>query len=291
MRDYVILTDSSADLTAAEVAELSLRVLSLSFTVDGQTLPDTPEHSAMSSARFYELLAEGKTCSTAAVSVGQYADAMRAALDEGLDVLCVCFSGALSTTYQSACIAADDLRGEYPDAQILVVDSRCASRGLALLLHAAVREKRAGRGVADLAAYLEEQRGRVCHWFTVADLSCLKRGGRVSAAAAFAGSMLGIKPVLHMDDEGRLVPVSKARGMKAALTELVNRMERSGTQPLTAQTEFLCHAACPENAAFVQELLRTRFGVTDVRVGDIGPVIGSHVGGGTLGLFFLGETR
>ena len=291
MRDFVIMTDSCCDLNAAEVKDLDLTVLPLSFRMDDKTMLDTPDHADMRPETFFEQIAVGKECATAAVNVGQFTDAMKSALDAGKDVLCICFSSALSTTYQSACIAADDLRGSYPDAKLLVIDSLSASRGQGMLLYYAVQEKRRGRTIEEVATFVREMIPHQCHWFTVADLNHLKRGGRVSAATAAVGTMLGIKPVMHMDDEGRLIPVGKARGMKAALTELVDTMERLGTKPLAEQTVFICHANCPDYADFVKELLRERFGVTDVRSDFIGPVIGAHVGCGTLGLFFMGEKR
>ena len=291
MRDYIIMTDSCCDLNAAEVGELELTVLPLSFRMDDKTMLDTPDHADMRPEVFFEQIAAGKECATAAVNVGQFTDAMKAALDAGKDVLCISFSSALSTTYQSACIAADDLRGQYPDAKLIVIDSLSASRGLGMLLYYTVQEKRKGKTIEEVAAFVRDTIPHQCHWFTVADLNHLKRGGRVSAAAALAGTMLNIKPIMHCDSEGKLTPVSKARGMKAALTELVDTMGKIGTKPTASQTVFLCHANCPEYADFVKDLLRERFGITDVRSDFIGPVIGAHVGCGTLGLFFMGEKR
>lgn len=291
MRDYIIMTDSCCDLNAAEVGKLELTVLPLSFRMDDKTMLDTPDHADMRPEVFFEQIAAGKECATAAVNVGQFTDAMKAALDEGKDILCISFSSALSTTYQSACIAADDLRGQYPDAKIIVIDSLSASRGLGMLLYYTVQEKRKGKTIEEVADFVRETIPHQCHWFTVADLNHLKRGGRVSAAAALAGTMLNIKPVMHCDSDGKLTPVGKERGMKAALTELVDTMEKLGTKPLSEQTVFICHASCPDYVLFVSDLLRERFGVTDVRSDFIGPVIGAHTGCGTLGLFFMGEKR
>ena len=291
MRDYIIMTDSCCDLNAAEVGELELTVLPLSFQMDNKTMLDTPDHADMSPETFFEKIAAEASCMTAAVNVGAFSDAMKAALDAGKDILCINFSSALSTTYQSACIAAAELRTQYPDAKILVIDSLSASRGLGMLLYYAAAEKRKGKTIEEVADFVREAIPHQCHWFTVADLNHLKRGGRVSTTTAAVGTMLGIKPVMHMDDEGRLIPVGKARGMKAALTELVDTMEKTGTKPLAEQTVFLCHANCPDYADFIKELLHERFGITDVRSDFIGPVIGAHVGCGTLGLFFMGEKR
>lgn len=291
MRDYIIMTDSCCDLNAAEVKELELTVLPLSFRMGDRTMLDTPDHADMSPEEFFANIAAGKDCTTAAANVGQFTDAMSKVLEEGKDILCISFSGALSTTYQSAVIAAEDLRGSYPDAKIIVIDSLSASRGLGMLVYYAVQEKHKGKTIDEVADFVRDTIQHQCHWFTVADLNHLKRGGRVSAAAALAGTMLNIKPVMHCDSEGKLTPVSKVRGMKAALTELVNTMERSGIAPLSGQTVFVCHANCPEHVEFVSNLLRERFGVTDIRADFIGPVIGAHTGCGTLGLFFMGAER
>ena len=292
MRDYIIMTDSCCDLNQQEVEELELTVLPLSFTIEGKTLLNTPDHADMSPEEFFAKIAAGADCTTAAVNVGQFTDAMTEALDAGKDVLCICFSSALSTTYQSACIAANDLRAEHPEAKIIVIDSLSASRGQGMLLYRTVRERREkGLDIETLADYVRSIIQSQCHWFIVDDLNHLKRGGRVSAAAALAGTVLGIKPVMHTDSEGRLTPVSKARGTKAALRALVDKVAEIGVEPDKNQPMLICHANCPDSVAYVKELLKERFGVTDVRDDFIGPVIGAHTGCGTLGLFFVGTER
>ena len=292
MRDYIIMTDSCCDLNQQEVEELDLTVLPLSFTIEGRTLLNTPDCADMAPEEFFQKIAAGADCTTAAVNVGQFTDAMKAALSEEKDILCICFSSALSTTYQSACIAANDLRAEHPEAKIIVIDSLSASRGQGMLLYCAVRERREkGLAIEALADYVRSIIQSQCHWFIVDDLNHLKRGGRVSAAAALAGTVLGIKPVMHTDSEGRLTPVSKARGTKAALRALVDKVAEIGVEPDKNQPMFICHANCPDSVAYVKELLKERFGVTDVRADFIGPVIGAHTGCGTLGLFFVGTER
>ena len=292
MRDYIIMTDSCCDLSQQEVEELDLTVLPLSFTIEGKTLLNTPDHADMSPEEFFKKIAEGADCTTAAVNVGQFTDAMEKVLDEGKDILCICFSSALSTTYQSACIAASDLREKHSGAKIIVIDSLSASRGQGMLLYRTVRERREkGLDIDALASYVDSIIQSQDHWFFVDDLNHLKRGGRVSATAALVGTMLGIKPVMHTDSEGRLTPVSKARGSKAALRALVDKMEELGIEPEKNQPVFICHANCPDYVEYVKVLLKERFNVTDVRADFIGPVIGAHTGCGTLGLFFVGTER
>ena len=192
MRDYIIMTDSCCDLSQQEVEELELTVLPLSFTIEGKTLLNTPDHADMSPEEFFAKIAAGADCTTAAVNVGQFTDAMEKVLQEGKDILCVCFSSALSTTYQSACIAAEDLREKCPEAKILVIDSLSASRGQGMLLYRAVRERREKNLTIDeLDAYVRSIIQSQCHWFIVDDLNHLKRGGRVSSTAALVGTMLG----------------------------------------------------------------------------------------------------
>ena len=291
MRDYVIMTDSCCDLNAAEVAESELVVLPLSFTMEGVTRHDTPDHAEMTLEQYYKYIRAGVLSTTSAVSVGDFSDAMRERVESGRDILCVNFSSALSTTYQSAVIAAEELNAEHPEAKIIVIDSLAASRGQGMLVWYAAKEKKKGKSIDEVADWVREMAPHQNHWFTVADLNHLRRGGRLNMTSAVVGTVLSIKPVMHCDAEGKLTPVSKARGMKQALTELVNKMDELGTRPLEEQTVFICHADAPDSVEFVKGLLKERFGVTDVHADYIGPVIGSHTGAGTLGLFFFGSER
>ncbi len=291
MNEYIIMTDSSSDLSAAEVAELGLTVVSLSFEMDGKSYLDTPDHADLPMEEFYRRLDAGAQCTTAAVSVGRFVDTMRPILASGKDILYIAFSSGLSTTYQSGCIAAEDLRAEFPERKITVIDSLSASRGQGMLVYRAVQEKNKGKTMEEVEAFVREAIPGQCHWFTVDNLYHLKRGGRVSGTTALVGTMLHIKPVMHTDIEGHLTPVGKARGMKAALKALVDGMEKLGVGDLSQQTVFICHGNCPDNVAFISKELHDRFGVTDIRPEFIGPVIGSHTGSGTLGLFFVGRER
>ena len=291
MRDFAIMTDSCCDLTEAEVAESELRVVPLRFTIGGESFRDTPDHADMSLSTFYGRLRAGEQSVTAAANVADFSDAMRAVLDEEKDVLCVLFSSALSTTYQSACIAAGELRGEYPEAKIIVIDSLSASRGQGMLVWGAARQKKQGHNIDKVADWVRSMIPHQDHWFTVDDLNHLRRGGRLNATSAVVGTVLAIKPVMHCDDEGKLTPVGKARGMKRAVEELANKLEELCDRPLWHQTVFICHADAPETAQMLRNALLDRFGISDVRVGYIGPVIGSHTGAGTVGVFFYGSRR
>ena len=290
MRDYVLMTDSCCDLTDYMARELELEVLPLTMHMDGQDYPNDLAGTAISNEEFYKRIRAGKLATTSAVNVGQFQDAMRRVLQSGKDIVCVCFSSALSTTYQSAVIAADDLRSEFPEAEIHVVDSLSASLGQGLLLYLAAQQKKAGLTAAELAKWVEENRLSICHWFTVDDLNYLKMGGRLSAGAAFFGSMLSIKPVLHTSDEGKLVPMSKVRGRKASLQALVDKVAELGIEP-SEQVMFICHADCEVEARAVAEELKARYGVREVYINYIGPVIGSHTGPNTMGVFFVGTKR
>ena len=290
MRDYVIMTDSCCDLTDRMARELELEVLPLTMHMDGQDYPNDLAGTAISNQEFYKRIRAGKLATTSAVNVGQFQDAMRRVLESGRDIVCVCFSSALSTTYQSAVIAAEDLRAEFPEAEIHVVDSLSASLGQGLLLYLAVEQKRKGLTAAELAKWVEDNRLTVCHWFTVDDLNFLKRGGRVSATTALLGTMLSIKPIMHTSDEGKLVPVSKARGRKAAIAALLDKIEALSVHP-EKQTMFICHADCEEDAKAVAQTIQDRFGTPTVHINYIGPVIGSHTGPNTMGIFFVGTQR
>lgn len=290
MRDYVIMTDSCCDLTDQMARDLELEVLPLTMHMDGQDYPNDLAGTAISNQEFYKRIRAGKLATTSAVNVGQFQDAMRQVLEGGRDIVCVCFSSALSTTYQSAVIAAEDLRAEFPEAEIHVVDSLSASLGQGLLLYLAVEQKRKGLTAAELAKWVEDNRLTVCHWFTVDDLNFLKRGGRVSATTALLGTMLSIKPIMHTSDEGKLVPVSKARGRKAAIAALLDKIEALGIHP-EKQTMFICHADCEEDAKAVAQTIQDRFGTPTVHINYIGPVIGSHTGPNTMGIFFVGTQR
>lgn len=290
MRDYIVMTDSCCDLTDQMARQLELVVLPLTMRMDDQEYPNYLDGRAITNEEFYRRLRAGKMSSTAAVNIGQFTEAMRAALSAGKDVVCVCFSSALSTTYQSAVIAAREVEPEFPEGHIYVVDSLSASRGQGLLLYLAVQKKREGLTAPELVQWVEDNKLTVCHWFTVDDLNFLKRGGRLSAGAALFGTMLSVKPVMHTSNEGKLVPMAKVRGRKASLQALIDKVGELGVD-LDKQVMFICHADCLKESEEVAAELKRRYGVREVYIHYIGPVIGSHTGPGTMGLFFVGRER
>ena len=290
MRDYILMTDSCCDMSPQLAEELDLTVLPLSLEMGGKTYRNFLDGRELPFAEFYRRCRAGELATTSAISVGDFEAAMQPILESGKDILCLSFSSALSTTYQSAVIAAQEMAEAVPAGKVCVVDTLCASLGQGLLVYLCAQQKKAGKSLEELRDYAEATKGGICHWFTVDDLNHLKRGGRISAATALFGSMLSIKPVLHVDDTGHLVAVSKARGRKASLTALVDRMEQTAVDP-KSQTVFISHGDCLEEAEFVAGEVRRRLGVEDIRINYIGPVIGNHAGPGTMALFFVGTKR
>ena len=287
---YKIITDSTIDMDHKMIEELGLTVVPLRFTIDGKTYKDKADLSDMPTETFYAKLREGKMSTTSQINADEFTRVFEPVLQGGEDVLYIAFSSGLSGTCQSAFIARDELKEKYPERKIYVFDSLCASLGEGLLVYHAAMLKRGGTDIDSLYKWLGENVLKLCHWFTVDDLNHLKRGGRINAATALFGTMLAIKPVMHVDDEGRLIPVSKARGRKASLTALVDRMEATAIDP-AGQTVFISHGDCLEDAEFVAGEVRRRLGVETVHINYVGPVIGNHSGPGTMALFFLGSER
>ena len=288
MSEFVIVTDSSADLPAGLVRELGVEVLPLSFTIQGNTYRNYPDDREMDPAVFYKMLRDGEAATTSAVNVAEYTALLEPLLQAGKDVLVLAFSSGLSTTYQSSVIAVNELSEQYPDRKLFTVDTLSASLGQGLLVWHAVQEQKRGQSIVAVRDWVEENKLRLCHWFTVDDLHFLKRGGRISAATAVVGTMLSIKPVLHVDDEGHLISMGKARGRGASLTALVDHMEETATD---VDTVFISHGDCLSDAQKVADDVRERFGTKDIVINNVGPVIGAHSGPGTLALFFLGTKR
>ena len=284
---YRIVTDSGCDFPLEMYAELDVTVIPLLLNFRGQ------EHTDLSEAFIKELYAglrAGEAASTAAVNPEGWKSVIAPILASGQDALVLPFSSGLSTTYQSAVIAAMELSEEYPDRQVKVVDIRCASMGQGLMVYYACQMRDAGLSLDALVAWIEQKIPTLCHWLTVDDLMYLKRGGRINAATAIAGTMLQIKPILHVDDEGKLVTVAKARGRKAAIDFLAKKMADTGL-PGENDTVFISHGDCLEEAQTLAKLLKETCGVQNVIISYIGAVIGSHAGPGTIAMFYLGSKR
>lgn len=290
MSEYVILTDSSADLTAEQAKELGVEVMPLRFTIKGETYRNYPDNREMDPKKFYQMIRDGEMGTTAAVNMQEYVDMLTPILEAGKDVLVLAFSSGLSATCQSALLAAEELAPRFPERKLYVVDTLCASLGQGLFVWYAARKRQAGESIETVRDWCEENKLHINHWFTVNDLMHLKRGGRVSAATALVGTMLQIKPVLHVDDEGHLINMSKARGRRASLDALVAKAGELGTD-LAGQTIFISHADCEEDARYVGEQMKEKYGVGEVCYNFIGPVIGSHTGCGCVALFFVGVHR
>lgn len=290
MADFKILTDSCGDLSPALITQLELDVFPMFFRLGGKDYQNYPDDRELSNRVFYDNLRDGQVATTVAVNPAQWSELARPHLEAGKDILILAFSSGLSTTYQSACLAAEELREEFPDRKIEVVDSLCASMGEGLFCYHVARKRQSGATLEETKEYALSIRLKLCHWFTVDDLYFLKRGGRVSSTAALVGTMLQIKPVLHVDDEGHLIPVTKVRGRKAALNQLVKEMEATATDPEN-QTVFISHGDCIEDAQYVKKLIQEKLGTRNIILNPIGPVIGAHSGPGTVALFFLGSKR
>ncbi len=289
MRYYTIVTDSSCDLPASLAEKLGIRVVPLSVFVEGKQYYNYLDGRDISFEDFYQQMGEGKMVTTSAVNVEMFKTIMESELLTGHDVLYIGFSSGLSGTYNAGRMAAAELQEEYPNSTILTVDSLCASLGQGMLVYQAALQKAGGKSIEEVRDFCEETKLKVCHWFTVDDLHQLKRGGRISGATALIGTMLNIKPVLHVDNEGKLINMTKARGRNGAIQALVDQMEKAAIEP-EKQTIFISHGNCYDEAKRLAELVHERFGCKSV-INFVGPTIAAHSGQGTLALFFIGTER
>lgn len=288
MNAYRIFTDSSSDLGAQLLAEwdVSVAQLTLRFGERG----DEYKNSEIDTAEFYRRMRASESAFTSAVSPGSFLSLFESALSHGEDVLYIGFSSALSGTYHNASLAARELAPRYPDRRIYLVDSLSASAGLGMLVTLAAEGRAEGRTLSDLVPYLEGIRHRICHLFTVDDLTYLRRGGRISRTSAAVGNLLAIKPILHVDESGRLVPIDRVRGRRAAIHALVDRYGAAAEDARGGRV-YISHADDLGAAQALSSLLSERYGCAPARITNVGPVIGAHAGPGTLALFFLGHTR
>lgn len=291
MAEYIISTDTSCDFPLEYVKQHQLPLVTLFYSIDGVT----GENGCPSSdvlKNFYDKMRAGSMTKTQQASIEDTEKVFREILQEGKDILHIAFSSGLSGTANAARLAAENMMEEFPGRKIIVIDSLCASLGQGLLVDYALKLQRQGKTMEETAKWLEDHIQNICHLFTVEDLKYLQRGGRISKTTALVGTMIGIKPVLHVDPEGKLVSISKVRGRKQSIQALVNKMEENiGKYRDEKQPIFISHGDCIEDANYLAELVKERFGYDEFLINDVGPTIGAHSGPGTLALFFMGETR
>ena len=284
---YRIITDTGCDYPEQMYQDLNLGLVRLTVNFRGEAVNTYSEEWLKD---MFNGLRAGESASTAAANPMDWADVIEPVLVGGEDALVMVFSSGLSTTYQAAVSAANELMEKYPDRKVNVVDTLCASLGQGLFVYYACKKRDEGLDLEALTAWCEEKKFNLCHWFTVDDLMNLKRGGRISAATALVGTMLQIKPILHMDDEGHLINVSKVRGRKAAIEAIAKKLGETGL-PGENDTIFICHGDCMEDAQYLGKLAKEKYGVKNVFIYYVGAVIGSHSGPGTLSIFYLGQHR
>lgn len=289
MKQFKLVTDTAADLPREYLEKYDIEVLSLAYILEGDTYN---WNHPMEDKAFYNLMRDGKMPTTSQVNIDDAEACFEKLIKEYDEILCIAFSSGLSGTYNSIAVAAQNICEAHPDKKIRVVDSRAASLGEGLMVDWARRMQEDGKSVDEVADFMETHYHHFCHVFTVDDLSHLHRGGRVSKATAIVGTLANIKPVLHMDDEGHLINVGKVRGRKKSLLELVNMMEeRIGDHIAENQTIFISHGDCLEDAQYVADEVKARFGIEDSMIHYVGPTIGAHTGPGVVALFFYGEKR
>lgn len=287
MNEFVIVSDSTVDLPKEYLQSKQVPIISLSYIMDGVTYE---EMDGLSHKEFFEKLRAGSLPTTSQINPEQAREALEPFAKEGKDILYIGFSSGLSGSYNSVRMAAEDLKEEYPDINIIAIDSLCACMGEGLLLYKALELKEHGMSMEEIAKWVEANKLHICHNVTVGDLNHLHRGGRISKTTAVVGSMIKIKPIIHMSDEGKLVVIGKERGRKKSLVSIVDRMEKQ-MQGYDNDIVMITHGDCIEDAEFVKKQVEERFGIHNVMINGIGSVIGSHTGAGVVAVFFMGDKR
>lgn len=290
MGNYIITTDTTADLPESYICENNLGILSLSYTIDGETYDRSKE---LPVKNFYDKMRAGSLPTTSQVNPENAKQFFLEMMQKhNADILHIAFSSALSGSYNSTCIGAEELMEEHPQHKVIVLDSLCASLGEGLFVHRALENQKKGMSLEENIKWLEEHKAYLVQHFTVDDLFHLHRGGRVSKTAAILGTMINLKPVLHVDSEGRLTALSKVRGRKKSLMTLVDNMEKQmGSYQNENEIVFISHGDCIEDAQYVANLIEQRFGIKNFLINHVGPTIGAHSGPGTVALFYFGEYR
>ena len=287
MSNYILFTDSACDIAQSVLEKWGVSYIELSFTFEDSDKVYT--NYGMPTKEFYQRMRDGGVAKTSAINVDAFINAFEPYLQAGSDVLYLAFSSGLSGTYNASRIAAEQLSEKYPQRKVITVDTLCASSGQGLLVKFALDLKNGGASMEEVAAYVEENRLKLSHWFTVDDLEYLKRGGRVSPAVALIGGVLGIKPVMHVDNEGHLVKVTTARGRKAALKAIATQFEKTVIDP--KMPIYISQAECNDDAKKLSKMIHESCGAKVELINDIGPVIGAHAGPGTIALFFIASER
>lgn len=292
MAGFKIVTDSTADLPEEYLNEHGVGCMNMCYVMSGETYGgDTGKD--LDWKEFYARMRAGQMSTTSQINPEESKKHFEKYIAEGeKDILYLAFSSGLSGTFNSACISAEQVMEEHPECRIIVIDSLCASMGEGLFVYKAVEMKEAGKSMEETAEWLTEHVQNFIHVFTVDDLNHLYRGGRVNRATAIIGTIAGIKPVLHVDEEGHLIPIGKVRGRKKSLLKLVDHMEeKMGGYRESNDIVFISHGDALEDAQYVAEEIKRRFGIEKFMIWPIGPTIGTHSGPGTIALFFMGEGR
>lgn len=287
MRDFVITVNSTVDLPREWLEERNVPVVPLKYTIDGETYTDM---YGLSAKEFFDKLREGHMSVTSQVNPGEAADMLEAFLKEGKDVLHLGFSSGLSGTLNSMKIAGEELSEKYPEAKIIVIDTLCACLGEGLLLYKALKLKEQGKTIDEVAQWVEENKLHICHDVTVDDLNHLHRGGRVSKTTAVLGTLVQIKPIIHMDNNGKLQVIGKERGRKKSLNKIVD-MAAEQSKGWDNDIIMITHGDCIEDAEYVAKLVREKMGIDNILINNIGTVIGSHTGPGVVAVFCMGNKR
>lgn len=290
MNKFILMTDSCSDLSNKQCKQMGLSVIPLSVDIEGTSYFHYPDERELKIKNFYQQLRDKKVAKTSLINVGEFMKFFEQILKKGHDILYIGFSSALSGTLQSAQVAAQELKVDYPESNIIVVDSLSASSGLGLLVWHAWKLKEAGKTMEEIKTWAEENRLNLCQIFTVADLGTLKRGGRLSDTQALLGTLLKVKPILHVSDEGKLVPLKKARGREFSFKSMVALMD-GNIKDATNQTIFISHGDCLSEAKDVGSMIKEKYGVKDIVYNEIGPIIGAHSGPGTIAVFYVGNKR
>lgn len=290
MNIFRIVTESTADLTPELIQRFDIAVIPMRFAIEDKEYYNYPDNRELSPKKFFQMINEGKISTTTAINVGQFEETFVPILERGEDILYISFSSGLSSTYGTSVIVAQQLKERYPQRKIVTIDTLSASMGEGLLVCSAALKKKKGASLIEVADWVRENTLKICQWITVDDLMYLYRGGRVNAVTAHLGTVLGIKPILHVDNAGHLVPISKVRGRKQSIEALAEKIEELGVD-ISEQMIFIGHADADEAANMLADIIKQRFSPKEIQVAPVGPVIGSHTGPGLVALFFIGCHR